>query len=421
MERLQLLDGQFRPQLTKFGVNHFAHVQMAPADPILSLTTGFKNDKDAKKVNLGVGAYRDNNGKPFVFPIVKKVEKEIVEDPTLDKEYAPIEGVADFIQGSKMVTFGWDHPDVNSGRVATCQALSGTGSLKILADFLAKFRKAPIYMSKPTWANHTQIFQAAGLEVRDYAYYDAKTKGLDVDAMCKDLANAQPGSIILLHACAHNPTGVDPTPEQWHKIAQVMKENDLFPYFDVAYQGFASGCLDKDGYGVRYFIKEGFQMVIAQSFAKTMGLYGERCGALHIVCSDKPTAEKVLSQVKIIIRSNYSSPPIHGGRIAGKILVNAENRAKWLVELKAVTDRMNSMRTALKAALVKNGCKGNWDHITNQIGMFSFLGLTPKQCEQMISKHHIYMTGNGRISIAGLTTSNVDYVANAIKDVVENF
>jgi aspartate/tyrosine/aromatic aminotransferase len=295
MERLQLLDGHFKPQLTKFGVNHFAHVQMAPADPILSLTTGFKNDKDPKKVNLGVGAYRDNNGKPFVFPIVKKVEKEIVEDPTLDKEYAPIDGVADFITGSKMVTFGWDHPDVNSGRVATCQALSGTGSLKILADFLAKFRKAPIYMSKPTWANHTQIFQSAGLEVRDYAYYDAKTKGMDVDAMCKDLANAQPGSIILLHACAHNPTGVDPTPEQWHKIAQVMKENDLFPFFDVAYQGFASGCLDKDGYGVRYFVKEGFQMVIAQSFAKTMGLYGERTGALHIVCSDKPTAEKVLS------------------------------------------------------------------------------------------------------------------------------
>jgi aspartate/tyrosine/aromatic aminotransferase len=200
-----------------------------------------------------------------------------------------------------------------------------------------------------------------------------------------------------------------------------MKENDLFPFFDVAYQGFASGCVDKDGYGVRYFIKEGFQMVIAQSFAKTMGLYGERTGALHIVCTDKPTAEKVLSQVKIIIRSNYSSPPIHGGRIAGKILVNAENRAKWLVELKAVTDRMNTMRIALKAALVKNACKGTWDHVTSQIGMFSFLGLTPKQCEQMINKHHIYMTSNGRISIAGLTTSNVEYVANAIKDCAENF
>jgi aspartate/tyrosine/aromatic aminotransferase len=421
MERLQLLDGQFVPQLTKFGVNHFAHVQMAPADPILSLTTGFKNDKDPKKVNLGVGAYRDNNGKPYVFPIVKKCELEIVNDPTLDKEYAPIEGVADFIKGSQQVVFGWDAPILGEGRVATAQALSGTGSLKILADFLAKFRKAPIYMSKPTWANHTQIFQAAGLEVREYTYYDPKTKGLNLDGMLQDLANAQPGSIILLHGCAHNPTGVDPTPEQWGKIAQVMKENDLFPYFDQAYQGFASGDLDKDGFGLRHFVKEGFQMVVAQSFAKTMGLYGERTGALHIVCNDKATTEKVLSQVKIIIRSNYSSPPIHGARIAGKILVNPENRAKWLTELKAVTDRMNNMRDALKAALVKNGCKGNWDHVTNQIGMFSFLGLTPKQCEQMIQKHHIYMTGNGRISIAGLTTANVEYVANAIKDVVDNY
>jgi aspartate/tyrosine/aromatic aminotransferase len=363
--RLALLDAQFQPQLTKFGINHFVHVPMAPADPILSLTTGFRNDKDPKKVNLGVGAYRDNAGKPYVFPIVKKCELEIVNDATLDKEYAPIEGVADFIKGSQGVIFGWDAPVLASGRVATCQALSGTGSLKIVADFLAKWRKAPIYMSKPTWANHTQIFQAAGLEVRDYTYYDAKTKGLDLDGMLRDLSNAQPGSIILLHGCAHNPTGVDPTNEQWHKIAQVMKENDLFPFFDQAYQGFASGDLDIDGYGLRHFVKEGFQMVVAQSFAKTMGLYGERTGALHIVLSDKATAEKVLSQVKIIIRSNYSSPPIHGARIAGKILACTENRAKWLSELKAVTDRMNNMRTALKASLVKNACKGNWDHITN--------------------------------------------------------
>ena len=396
-------------------------MQQAPADPILSLTTGFKNDKDPKKVNLGVGAYRDNNGKPYVFPIVKKVEQQIVNDPSLDKEYAPIEGVADFITGSKQVAFGWDHPDVTSGRIATCQTLSGTGALKIVADFLKKFRNAPIYISKPTWANHTQIFNAAGLEVREYTYYDAKTKGLNLEGMLKDLANAQPGSIVLLHACAHNPTGVDPTEEQWHKIAQVMKENDLFPYFDVAYQGFASGCLNKDGYGMRHFLKEGFQMVVAQSFAKTMGLYGERTGAMHVVCADKATADKVLSQVKIIIRSNYSSPPVHGARIAGKILANPENRAQWLSELKAVTDRMNQMRVALKAALVKNGAKGNWDHVTSQIGMFSFLGLTPKQCEAMINKHHIYMTSNGRISVAGLTTANVDYVANAIKDVTDNY
>jgi aspartate/tyrosine/aromatic aminotransferase len=394
---------------------------MAPADPILSLTTNFKNDKDPRKVNLGVGAYRDNNGKPYVFPIVKKVENEVVADTLLDKEYAPIDGLPEFNHGSRGVLFGWDHPDVTSGRVASAQSLSGTGALKILADYLYKFRIAPIYVSKPTWANHQQIFKAAGLEVRDYTYYDPKTKGLDINGLLKDLENAQPGSIILLHTCAHNPTGVDPTPEQWHQIAKVMKENDLFPFFDTAYQGFASGDLEKDGYGLRYFIKEGFNMVIAQSFAKTMGLYGERTGALHIVCSDKATQEKVLSQIKIIIRSNYSSPPVHGARLASKILNVPEYRNQWLQELKAVTDRMNHMRAALKEQLVKNGTKGNWDHVTNQIGMFSFLGLTPKQCEQMISKHHIYMTGNGRISIAGLTSKNVEYVANAIKDVVDNY
>lgn len=211
MERLEQINKHFDSQATKFGVNNFIHIELAPADPILSLTTNFKNDKDPRKVNLGVGAYRDNNGKPFIFPIVKKVEHEIVNDPTLDKEYAPIDGVAEFALGSRQVTLGWDHPDVNSGRVVTAQTLSGTGALKIVSDFLKKFRNAPIYMSKPTWGNHGAIFQAAGLEVREYTYYDAKTKGLNLDGMLKDLANAQPGSIILLHACAHNPTGVDPT------------------------------------------------------------------------------------------------------------------------------------------------------------------------------------------------------------------
>ena len=420
MERLALLDRHFDSQQTKGGSN-MGHITMAPPDPILSMTTNYKNDKDARKVNLGVGAYRDNEGKPYVFPIVKKVEHEVVSDLALDKEYAPIEGVADLITGSRGALFGWDNPVNNSGRLVTCQSLSGTGALKILADFLRKFRNAPIYISKPTWANHTQIFQAAGLEVREYTYYDPKTKGLNLDGMLKDLANCQPGSIVLLHTCAHNPTGVDPTPEEWHKIAQVMKENDLFPYFDTAYQGFASGDLEKDGYGLQYFVKEGFEMVVAQSFAKTMGLYGERCGALHVVCKSKDVAEKVMSQVKIIIRSNYSSPPIHGGRLAGKILANPEYRAQWLKELKSVTDRMNSMRIALRDALVKNGAKGNWDHITKQIGMFSFLGLSLKQCEQMIAKHHIYMTLNGRISVAGLTSKNVQYVADAIKDVAENY
>jgi aspartate aminotransferase len=263
MERLTLLDNQFESQQTKFGGNNFSHIPQAPADPILSLTTNFKADKDDTKVNLGVGAYRDNNGKPFIFPVIKKIEHEVVNDLTLDKEYAPIEGVESFIKGSRQVVFGWDSPNVTDERITTCQTLSGTGALKILADFIRRFRNAPIYLSKPTWANHNQIFTGANLEVREYAYYDAKTKGLNLDAMLADLSNAQPGSIILLHTCAHNPTGVDPTPEQWAKIATVMKQNDLFPFFDTAYQGFATGDLDKDGFGLRHFVKEGFELVVA--------------------------------------------------------------------------------------------------------------------------------------------------------------
>mmetsp|Transcript_27379 Transcript_27379/g.20525 ORF Transcript_27379/g.20525 Transcript_27379/m.20525 type:complete len:269 (-) Transcript_27379:417-1223(-) len=268
---------------------------MAPPDPILSLTINFRNDKDPSKVNLGVGAYRDDAGKPYVFPIVRKVDQELAANTALDKEYAPIDGVADFIKGSRMALLGWDSPAVNDERIVTSQSLSGTGALAILAEFLRKFRNSPIYLSKPTWSNHHQIFAMAGLEVREYAYYDSKTRGLDIQGMLKDLANAQPGSVVLLHTCGHNPTGVDPTPEQWHQIAEVMKANNLFPFFDTAYQGFSSGDFDKDGYSLRYFIKEGFQMVVAQSLAKNMGLYGERIGAIHIVCSDKDTAQRVMS------------------------------------------------------------------------------------------------------------------------------
>lgn len=239
--------------------------------------------------------------------------------------------------------------------------------------------------------------------------------------MVADLEAAQPGSIVLLHTCAHNPTGVDPSKEQWARIAEACKKRQLYPFFDTAYQGFTSGSLDDDGYGLRYFIEQGFEMIIAQSFAKTMGLYGERTGALHVVCHDKATAGKVLSQIKIIIRCNYSSPPRHGARIAALILCNEANRQQWLDELVAVVKRMNDMRNALRAALEKKQVKGDWSHITKQIGMFSFTGLTPKQVDQMVDKHHIYMTRNGRISICGITTKNVDYIADCIKDVVDNY
>lgn len=239
--------------------------------------------------------------------------------------------------------------------------------------------------------------------------------------MIEDLENATPGSIVLLHTCAHNPTGVDPTLDQWKKIAEVCKARSLYPFFDTAYQGFVTGDLNKDGIGLRYFLDQGFEMIIAQSFAKIMGLYGERTGALHVVCGNTKTAGKVLSQLKIIIRTNYSSPPAHGARIASLVLNDVSLRNQWLSELVNVTQRMTKMRELLKQNLERIGAKGTWDHVVNQIGMFSFTGLSPKQSDAMVKEHHIYMTKNGRISVAGLTSSNVEYVARCMKEVLEKY
>jgi aspartate/tyrosine/aromatic aminotransferase len=234
--------------------NQFSHVPTAPADAILGLTIAFNNDKNPKKCNLGVGAYRDDDGKPYVFPVVRKAEARIVADLKLDKEYSPIDGLADFNKGARGSIFGWNHADVNSGRVATFQTLSGTGALRVIAEFLAKFRPAPLYVSNPTWGNHQAVFKSAGLDVRSYRYFKPSTRGLDLEGMLADLAAAPEGSAVLLHTCAHNPTGVDPTKEEWKKIAEVCAKNKLYPFFDTAYQGFTSGSLDDDAWGLRYFV-----------------------------------------------------------------------------------------------------------------------------------------------------------------------
>jgi len=419
MQRLQLVNAHFQEQAT-VQTNQFGHVKQAPADPILGLAAGYKADTHPNKVNLGIGAYRTEEGKPFVFPVIREAEQAIANDLSLDKEYSPIDGEQAFSKGSRGVLFGWDHPDVTSGRVTSAQTLSGTGALRVIGEFLKKCRPAPIYISDPTWGNHLQLFGAIGLDVRKYRYFDKATKGLDFAGMMEDLRSATPGSCVLLHTCAHNPTGVDPSLQQWQTIAEVCKERGLYPFFDTAYQGFVTGDLDKDGQGLRYFLNQGFEMVIAQSFAKIMGLYGERTGALHFVCNDKATAARVLSQVKVIIRTNYSSPPKHGARIASMILNKPQMRQQWLNELVVVTDRITRMRKLLRERLEAVGARGTWNHVTDQIGMFSFTGLTVAQSEQMVKKHHIYMTKNGRISVAGLTAKNADYVARAIKDVTDN-
>ena len=377
MNRLESINNHFDINST---ATELAHVKQAPADPILGLSAGFKADKNPNKVNLGIGAYRDDEGKPYVFPVVRAAEQRIVNNHKLDKEYLPIDGNQDFLKGARGVLFGWNHADVPAGgRVASCQTLSGTGALRVLADFLRTHRPSPIYVSSPTWGNHAAIFGAAGVDVRTYRYFDKATKGLDIQGMLADLKEATPGSVVLLHTCAHNPTGVDPSLDQWKQIAQVVRAQGLYPFFDTAYQGFVSGDLDKDGVGLRYFLDQGFEMVIAQSFAKIMGLYGERTGAMHFVCKDKAIATRVLSQAKLIIRRNYSSPPKHGAMIAGTILNDLSLRNQWLQDLVNVTNRITAMRTALKANLIEVGAKGNWDHVTEQIGMFSFTGLTLAQ------------------------------------------
>lgn len=325
-----------------------------------------------------MGAYRTNEGKPYVFNVVKKAEREIVNNPTMNKEYAPIDGVPSLLPAARNLMFGEDSVAVKEKRIVSSQTISGTGSLRVLSDFLHRYRPGTIYVPNPTWGNHHQVFKASGFAVKEYKYYNPATKGLDFAGMIASLENCERGSIVLLHVCAHNPTGVDPTALQWTMIAARMKARDLFPFFDSAYQGFASGSLEQDAFSIRYFTEHGFQLVAAQSFAKNMGLYGERTGCSHIVCKSTETAVKVQSQLKNLIRAMYSSPPIHGARIAANILNSKANFEEWQAELKEVSLRIIKMRSALKEELIALETPGKWDHITSQIGMFSYTGLNAK-------------------------------------------
>jgi len=420
MERLQQLAGHLVQNSTAGETDDvFGHLQLAPPDPILGTSVAYKKDTDPNKVNLGVGAYRDDNEKPYVFEVVKLAQKEI-SDQNMDKEYLPIEGLAGFCKAAQQLVFGNDHPLSQAGQIVTVQAISGTGALRVGFEFIKHFLPSEVYYSDPTWGNHLTIIEKAGLTHKKYPYFDPATKGLNFDGMVKTLEGAKPGSIVLLHVCAHNPTGVDPTEEQWRILAKLFKKNKLFPFFDSAYQGFATGDLRRDAQSIHIFLEEGLQMLVAQSLAKNMGLYGERIGALHFVCKSKDVAEKVLSQVNLIIRPMYSNPPINGARIAFKVLTNPEYRKRWENELKAVSGRIQEMRKALYDELLRLKVPGKWEHIIKQIGMFSYTGLNAQQCEVLINKYHIYLIKNGRISMAGVTTKNVKYLAKAIQDAVEN-
>ncbi|GJQ70628.1 putative aspartate aminotransferase [Trypoxylus dichotomus] len=355
-------------------------VKMGPADPILGVSEAFRACKSPKKVNLGIGAYRDENNKPYVLPCVEKAEK-ILHGMTLNKEYLPQGGLADFCKHAAYFAFGDDAEIIKNGSLISMQSLSGSGALKLGLELLKRHYNGPkvVYVSSPTWGNHIQMSKFAYLDVKTYKYYEPKTCSLDFKGFLDDINKMPEKSIIIFHVCAHNPTGVDPSPSQWDEISAACKKKQILPFFDMAYQGFASGDADNDAYSLRKFVKDGHLVMLAQSFAKNMGLYGERIGGFHVLTENKEQSKKVLSQLKIIVRSIYSNPPLSGARLVLKVLEDPVLKNDWRKEFKQMADRMKGVRAALKNNLKKEGSTKNWDHITNQIGMFCFSGLTPEQ------------------------------------------
>lgn len=398
----------------------FSHVEMGPPDAILGVTEAFKADKNPKKINLGVGAYRDDKGKPFVLPSVRKAEAALLATE-LDKEYAGIAGIPEFTSLAAKLALDESSPAIKEKRNVTVQSVSGTGALRTGSEFLSKWHSGPkvIYQPAPTWGNHIPVFKFAGIDVKQYRYYDKRTCGFDEAGALDDISKMPEKSIILLHACAHNPTGVDPKPEQWKIIEEMVRKRNLFPFFDMAYQGFASGDISRDAFAVRYFVDNGHSIALAQSFAKNMGLYGERVGAFSLICSSSEEAVRVMSQVKILVRPMISNPPIHGARIAARILSDSSLKEQWLTDVKGMADRIISMRRQLKDLLAKEGSSHSWQHIVDQIGMFCFTGISPQQVERLVKEYSIYLTKDGRISIAGVSSSNVSYLAHALHQVTK--
>ena len=395
----------------------FTAVEMAPRDPILGLSEQFAADTNPNKVNLGVGVYFDDNGKLPLLECVQSAEKAMMDKPSA-RGYLPIDGIAAYDAAVKSLVFGADSEPVTSGRVATVQGIGGTGGLKIGADFLKKISpNAKVMISDPSWENHRALFTNAGFQVDSYAYYDAEKRGVNFDGMLASLNAAAAGTIVVLHACCHNPTGYDITAAQWDQVIAVVKAKSLTPFLDMAYQGFGHG-IQEDGAVIGKFVAAGLNFLVSTSFSKSFSLYGERVGALSVVCIDKEECGRVLSQLKIVIRTNYSNPPIHGGAVVAAVLANPEWRATWENELTEMRVRIKAMRQKLVDGLKAAGVKQDMSFITTQIGMFSYSGLNKDQMVRLRSEFGVYGTDTGRMCVAALNTKNIDYVCQAIAKVV---
>ncbi|MBP6505591.1 MAG: aspartate/tyrosine/aromatic aminotransferase [Rhodoferax sp.] len=395
----------------------FTAVEMAPRDPILGLNEQFAADTNPAKVNLGVGVYYDENGKLPLLQCVQEAEKRMMASPTA-RGYLPIDGIAAYDSAVKSLVFGADSEPVKSGRVATVQAVGGTGGLKIGADFLRKLSPgAKVMISDPSWENHLALFRNAGFDVDYYPYYDAQNRSIDFAGMKAALAAAAPGTIVVLHACCHNPTGYDITAAQWDAVVAICKAGKLTPFLDMAYQGFGFG-LQEDGAAVQKFVAAGLNFLVSTSFSKSFSLYGERVGALSVLCESKEEAARVLSQLKIVIRTNYSNPPTHGGAVVAAVMADPELRALWEKELAAMRVRIKAMRQKLVDGLKAAGVQQDMGFITRQIGMFSYSGLTKDQMVRLRNEFGVYGTDTGRMCVAALNEKNIGHVCASIAKVV---
>ena len=394
-------------------------IKPVPGDPILGVNVEYNKDTNPNKVNLSIGAYKDDKGNPYTLKCVEKALEKYAKD-NVNHEYLPIGGSPEFLEHAIKLAYKHDFKYLN--RVAALQSLSGSGALRIGKRFLFEFYPfhKKIYLSKPTWGNHIAIAKSARLEVGEYRYYDPKTLGVDFEGMIQDLENLEDRAIVLFHACAHNPTGVDLSHEQWQKVLEIVKKKKILPFFDMAYQGFATADLDEDAYAVRLFANEGLDMVLSQSFSKNMGLYGERIGCLSILTQSEEQKNAIKTNLERIARSEYSNPPKFGAMIVNYILGDEELKKEWNEEITMMGNRIKQMRELLKQKLLETGSKRNWDSITNQRGMFSYTGFSPEQVERLKKEFHIYAISNGRISIPGLNPGNVEYVAKAFHEITKD-
>lgn len=395
----------------------FQHVDAYAGDPILSLNEAFQKDPRAGKINLSIGIYFDNDGRIPMLPSVRAAELAVVEAAGA-RPYLPMEGAANFRSAVQGLLFGAGHPAIAAGRIATIQGVGSSGGLKVGADLLKRyFPDSKVYLSDPTWDNHRAVFEGSGHVCETYPYYDPATGGLRFDALLAFFQQLPARSVVLMHACCHNPTGVDLTADQWRALVPVIRERQLLPFLDLAYQGYGDG-IEEDAFAVRLLADEGLSFLIANSFSKSMSLYGERCGALSVVCPDADQAARVLGQLKFMIRRNYSNPPLHGGQIVAKVLTDPQLRAMWEAEVAEMRGRIQSMRQALYRVLAAKLPDRDFNYFLTQRGMFSYTGLSPEQAERLKTEFGVYILRSGRMCVAGLNTRNVEATAEAMAAVL---